>query len=67
MVRLTHSLQEWLWRYHPDVIGLIMFGHIELITPEMQQEYLAWCQTDEGRKYLKGGSEYKEDDHAQTD
>lgn len=38
-----------------------MFGHIELFTEEMNEEYLQWCQTDEGKKYLKGGSEYKEE------
>lgn len=30
-----------------------MFGHTELFTPEMQKEYLAWCQTDDG-----GGEDY---------
>ena len=62
MVKLTQSLQEWLWRNHKDKIGLIMFGHVELFTAEMQKEYLEWCKTDEGKKYLKGGSEYKEND-----
>lgn len=62
MVRLTQSLREWLWRYHREKIALIMFGHVELFTPEMKQEYLDWCQTDEGKKYLKGGSEYKEEE-----
>lgn len=38
-----------------------MFGHTELLTEEMYKEYLDWCQTDEGKKYLKGGSEYKEE------
>ena len=61
MVKLTQSLQEWLLRNHKDIICLIMFGHTELFTPEMQKEYLEWCKTDEGRKYLKGGSEYKEE------
>ena len=49
MIRLTQSLQEWLWRNHRDLIHLIMFGHTELFTPEMQKEYLAWCQTDDGK------------------
>lgn len=60
MVKLTQSLQHWLWENHRDLIGLIMFGHVELFTEDMQREYIAWCRTDEGRKYLKGGSEYKE-------
>lgn len=61
MIRLTQSLQEWLWRNHRDLIYLIMFGHTELFTPEMQKEYLTWCQTDDGKQYLKGGSKYKEE------
>lgn len=60
MVKLTQSLKHWLWENHQEIIGLLMFGHVELFTEDMKREYLAWCQTDEGRKYLKGGSEYKE-------
>ena len=59
MVTLTQSLKHWLWENHKDIIGLIMFGHIELFTEEMQKEYLEWCQTDEGKQYLEGGSKYK--------
>ena len=33
-----------------------MFGHVELFTEEMQKEYIAWCQTEEGKSYLKGGA-----------
>lgn len=62
MVRLTQSLQHWLWLNHNELIPLIMFGHTELFTEEMQKEYLEWCQTEEGRKYLKGGSEYKDEE-----
>lgn len=61
MVKLTQSLAQWLWDNHRDKISPIMFGHLELFTPEMQQAYLAWCQTDEGRQYLKGGSKYEPD------
>lgn len=62
MVKLTQSLEYWLAANHPDKLFLIgSFGHVELFTPEMQQAYLAWCQTDEGRQYLKGGSKYKPD------
>ena len=60
MVILTQSLQQWLWQNHRELLPLIMFGHVELFTEEMQQEYLAWCQTDEGRQYLAGGSKYDE-------
>ena len=60
MVRLTLSLRHWLLENYPKELPLIMFGHTELFTEEMQEKYLEWCQTEEGRKYLKGGSEYRE-------
>ena len=58
MVKLTKSLKHWLRENHPDLILLIMFGHIELFTDEMKIEYLEWCQTDDGKRYLKGGDLY---------
>ena len=61
MVRLTQSLAHWLWMKDPKLVPLITFGHVELFTTEMQREYIEWCQTDEGRQYLKGGSKYDED------
>lgn len=61
MVKLTQSLSKWLFDNHPDIIALIMLGHLELFTEEMQEQYLAWCATDEGKQYLKGGSKYKEE------
>lgn len=61
MYRLTQSLSHWLWENHRDIIGLIMLGHLELFTDEMEKEYLEWCLTDEGRQYLKGGSKYIEE------
>ena len=60
MVSLTQSLMKWLWDNHRDILPLIQFGHVELFTEEMQREYIEWCKTDEGKKYLKGGSMYKE-------
>lgn len=60
MVKLTKSLEHWLWINHRDIIGLILLGHTELFTEDMQRDYLEWCKTDEGRQYLKGGSKYKE-------
>lgn len=59
MVMLTQSLKIWLFENHIDVLPLIMFGHVELFTEEMQKEYLEWCKTDDGKQYLKGGSKYK--------
>lgn len=59
MVQLTQSLAQWLFQNHKDKIVLIMLGHTELFTEEMEQEYLAWCLTDEGKQYLKGGSKYE--------
>lgn len=59
MVMLTQSLKIWLFENHRDDLPLIMFGHVELFTEEMQTEYLEWCKTDDGKQYLKGGSKYK--------
>jgi hypothetical protein len=61
MVKLTQSLHRWLWVNHRDIIGLIMLGHTELVTDEMWEEYIEWCNTEEGQSYLKGGSNYKEE------
>lgn len=60
MVRITQSLRRWLWDNHRDKLSSIALGHTELFTKEMEREYLEWCKTDEGKSYLKGGSNYKE-------
>lgn len=59
MVMLTQSLKIWLFENYRDVLPLIMFGHVELFTEEMQREYLEWCKTNDGKQYLNGGSKYK--------
>lgn len=61
MVRLTQSLEHWLFENHKDILPLILLGHVELFTEEMQKEYIEWCKTDDGKQYLKGGSKYKEE------
>ena len=61
MVELTQSLSKWLFDNHRDKIALIMLGHTELMTDEMWEQYIEWCKTDDGKKYLRGESEYKED------
>ena len=58
MVKMTQSMEVFLFKYHKDHMALIMFGHLELFTEEMDEEYLEWCKTEEGRQYLKGGSKY---------
>lgn len=66
MIKLTQSLTHWLFVNHREKLPLIMFGHIELLTEEMYDEYLAWVQTDEGRQYLQGGSKYEPDPEAEA-
>lgn len=61
MVKLTQSLTEYLEEYHRDIIVPLTFGHTELLTQEIWGEYIDWCQTDEGRQYLKGGSKYDDE------
>ena len=60
MIELTQSLRQWLWDNHKELLPLIIFGHVELFTEEMELAYLNWCATDEGRQYLKGGAKYIE-------
>ena len=60
MLKLTQSLKKYLENYHSDIIIPLTFGHTELLTQEIWEEYIDWCQTDEGRQYLKGGSKYNE-------
>lgn len=55
---LTQSMEAWLIKYHREEYVPIAFGHMELFTEEMAREYIEWCKTEEGRRYLKGGSEY---------
>lgn len=59
VVELTQSLCQWLFENHKEKLPLIMFGHTELFTPEMQEAYLKWCATEDGKKYLVGGSRYE--------
>lgn len=59
MIKQTQSLKQWLWDNHREIIVPLTFGHIELFTEEMQNAYLEWVKTDEGRQYLVGGSKYK--------
>ena len=61
MVRLTQSFGVWLFENYKKELPLIMLGHTELVTDEMWNDYLEWCQTEEGMQYLKGGSKYRED------
>ena len=60
MVALTESLRQFLMKNYKDKLSLILLGHVELITDEMQQEYFEWLNTDEGKSYLQGGSNYRE-------
>ena len=60
MIILTESLKQFLFRKYPKELPLIVLGHVELFTKDMEQEYLDWCRTEEGRSYLQGGANYKE-------
>ncbi len=60
MIKLTQSFAHWLYENYPDIYTLVLFGHIELVTPAMAKAYIAWCKTEEGKQYLKGGSKYAE-------
>ena len=61
MIKLTQSLRHWLWENHPELITPLLFGHIEVFTEDINNAYMEWCKTEDGRQYLKGGSKYKEE------
>ena len=61
MIKLVQSLEKWICDNHEELLSLIEQGNLELFTKEMQSEYFEWLKTEEGKKYLKGGSEYKEE------
>lgn len=67
MVKLTQSLSHWLWTNHRDIYGLVLLGHMELISDELWAAYIDWCETDDGRQYLEGGSKYKPQGGIQND
>ena len=58
MIEMTLSLRKFLWKFHRDIYSNLMFGHVELFTEEIKNEYLEWCKTDEGKSYLEGGTNY---------
>lgn len=59
MIVLTESLKQWLFRFHRDLVVPLLFGHVDLFTDEMWEEYIEWCKTDEGTQYLDGGAKYR--------
>lgn len=61
MISMTPSAKKFFFDRYPEEASLIMFGHTEVLTEEMVREYLEWCKTEEGRSYLKGGENYKEE------
>ena len=65
MVKFTQSMQKWLFKYRPELIWPLTFGHLEEFTDDDLRAYLSWCQTDEGRSYLKGGCNYIEEEEIQ--
>lgn len=52
MVTMTKSFSVWCFTYHKELYSLLMFGHAELLTRELWEEYIEWCKTDEGMQYL---------------
>jgi len=67
MYELTYSLRNWLWQNHREILPLVMLGHGELFTDEMSAEYLEWCSTPAGRRYLAGGDLYEEHQRAERE
>lgn len=52
MVHLTKSLEHFLFMHYPDILVPLSFGHTELLTQDIWNEYIEWCKTDKGKLYL---------------
>lgn len=52
MLKTTKSFEIFIFRYHKDILIPLSFGHIELMTDEIWDEYVCWCETDEAKPYL---------------
>ena len=59
-VKLTASLEHFLFTKYPEQFALISFGHVEEFTEDIKNEYKEWVKTDEAKPYLKGGANYHE-------
>lgn len=51
-VHLSENLRVFLEKDHKDLIFPLTHGKHDVLTDEIFQEYILWCQTDEGRMYL---------------
>ena len=60
MIKMTKSFEVFIARYHKDILVPLSFGHIELMTDEIWEEYVNWCETDEAKPYLDETAGVKE-------
>lgn len=42
MIKLTRNFREWLFANYPSIFISVTFGHTELITDEIYNQYLEW-------------------------
>ena len=42
MVKFVGDLDKFLFEFYPKELSLILFGHTELLTKEIYDEYLQW-------------------------
>ena len=59
MVRFTQSFSHWLFENHKDIYALVLLGHTELVTEEMWNKYIEWCNTDDMTPILMKGKDYE--------
>lgn len=60
MITMTKSLSAFIWKYYKDLYVPLTFGHIELLTDNIQEEYIEWCQTEEAKQYFDKEEREKE-------
>ena len=51
MIKLSQKFAYWLRENHAEIYTLVLLGHTELVTPAMAKAYVAWSESEDGRKY----------------
>lgn len=54
MIAIAQSLEQFLKTKYPEKLERVKSGFIEEYE-EIKEEYYAWCDSCEGKKYTAGG------------
>lgn len=51
-VFMTRNFRMFMYRYHREELVLLALGRKDVLTDEIWQEYLDWCQSEEADPYF---------------